>query len=52
MACFWPAKTHRPAVFLDRDHTLNRQLIRDGSPYRMSAAAHREQLDSENRFKD
>ena len=25
--------TLRPAVFLDRDGTLNRQLIRDGAPY-------------------
>ncbi len=29
----------RPAVFLDRDGTLNRQVIRDGKPYPPAAAA-------------
>ena len=29
----------RPAVFLDRDGTLNRQLIRDGTPYPPQALA-------------
>ena len=31
--CESPASTFRPAVFLDRDGTLNRQVIRDGLPY-------------------
>ncbi|MBL9199238.1 MAG: HAD-IIIA family hydrolase [Opitutaceae bacterium] len=29
----------RPAIFLDRDGTLNRQLIRDGKPYPPATAA-------------
>ena len=33
MACSSPSTQHRPAVFLDRDGTLNRQVIRDGKPY-------------------
>ena len=28
-----PSRTPRPAVFLDRDGTLNVQVIRDGKPY-------------------
>ena len=28
-----PSPVFRPAVFLDRDGTLNRQLVRDGTPY-------------------
>ena len=32
-------KTGRPAVFLDRDGTLNRQVIRDGKPYPPATAA-------------
>lgn len=33
MSCTSPSTQLRPAVFLDRDGTLNRQLIRDGKPY-------------------
>ena len=31
--CESPDSSYRPAVFLDRDGTLNRQVIRDGVPY-------------------
>ena len=31
--CESPASNFRPAIFLDRDGTLNRQVIRDGKPY-------------------
>ncbi len=31
--CESPASDFRPAIFLDRDGTLNRQVIRDGKPY-------------------
>jgi D-glycero-D-manno-heptose 1,7-bisphosphate phosphatase len=31
--CESPASNFRPAVFLDRDGTLNLQVIRDGKPY-------------------
>ena len=33
MSCSSPSTTFRPAVFLDRDGTLNVQIIRDGKPY-------------------
>ncbi len=33
MSCSSPSTHPRPAVFLDRDGTLNRQVIRDGKPY-------------------
>ncbi len=33
MSCTSPSTHLRPAVFLDRDGTLNRQVIRDGKPY-------------------
>jgi D-glycero-D-manno-heptose 1,7-bisphosphate phosphatase len=31
--CESPASDFRPAIFLDRDGTLNRQVVRDGKPY-------------------
>jgi D-glycero-D-manno-heptose 1,7-bisphosphate phosphatase len=31
--CESPASNFRPAIFLDRDGTLNRQVVRDGKPY-------------------
>jgi D-glycero-D-manno-heptose 1,7-bisphosphate phosphatase len=33
MSCTSPSTRFRPAVFLDRDGTLNVQVIRDGKPY-------------------
>jgi D-glycero-D-manno-heptose 1,7-bisphosphate phosphatase len=33
MSCQSPSTAFRRAVFLDRDGTLNRQVIRDGKPY-------------------
>jgi len=33
MGCSSPSTSFRRAVFLDRDGTLNRQVIRDGKPY-------------------
>lgn len=33
MACASPSTSFRRAVFLDRDGTLNRQIIREGKPY-------------------
>ena len=33
MSCSSPSTQLRPAVFLDRDGTLNRQIVRDGKPY-------------------
>lgn len=33
MACTSPSTSYRRAVFLDRDGTLNRQIIREGRPF-------------------
>ena len=33
MGCSSPSTSFRPAIFLDRDGTLNRQIIRDGRPF-------------------
>jgi D-glycero-D-manno-heptose 1,7-bisphosphate phosphatase len=33
MSCISPSGTLRPAVFLDRDGTLNVQVVRDGKPF-------------------
>lgn len=39
MSCTSPSNALRPAVFLDRDGTVNRQIIRDGRPYPPQTAA-------------